>query len=552
MEFYKLALLIEELEKISSRKELAEKVMSFLKAMPEENIPRAIRFLLGKSLPDKELGVSGGIISEVMEEIFSSEILAHLPWTGDFGDTVKYLWENYHPLPPSRLSLKEVEEYLLKIAEKEGEGAREGKKRLLKEILLKLSPSEARLLVKIILGEMRHGVKEGLLLWGLSEETGIEEKKLEELLLKGKNFEELVIEALKGEIKEEITPLFKPFPPMLAETAPSVKDAFDYERGETAVEYKLDGVRIQVHKAEDILKIFSRRGSEITQNFPEIGEVLKDIKGKFILDGEVIAISFDGKPLPFQELMKRFRRKKILRGRMEIPVRFFFFDILLKGEKLLFSLPYEQRRKILQETLPSHLLVPSKVISNPEEGERFLEKAIREGHEGIMVKYLGSSYLPGKRVGGWYKIKKVISLDLVILGAEWGHGRRKNWLSDYYLGIKMGKEFLCVGKTFKGLSDRELEEITGKLLNIKIKEEGNVIWVNPEIVVEVTFNEIQKSPHYPSGFALRFARIERIREDKSPEEIDSLETLKQLYHQQFRYKGKKTSSVQLELFPQEE
>ncbi len=549
MTFYQLSLLIKELEKKSIRRELIEPVWEFLKRLPPEEIEIGVRFILGKAWREGRGGVGERLVKNILKELLPPEEREKLIRVGDLGDQVEELWQTHHPHPPSPLRLKDVAEELERLSRMKGKGIREKKKRVITSLLLRLSPPEARLFIKILIGEMRHGLKKGVFLWGISLKTGKEVKELERILLEGKRIEELVREALEGRSIQTLSPLFRPFPPMLAENAPTLKDAFDYVKGKVALEFKLDGVRIQVHRRGREIRIYSRRGRDITPYFPEISAILPPSDTSLILDGEVIGVSSSGKPLPFQDLMRRFRKEK---DREYIPVRFYFFDLLLQGSRRLFSLPYEERRKLLETLLPSSLIIPQIVVDSVEKGERFYLKALKEGHEGVMVKYLDSEYLPGKREGGWYKVKKIFTLDLVILGAEWGHGRRKNWLSDYYLGIKDRGRFFCVGKTFKGLKDQEFEELTQKLLNLKVKEEGNIIWVKPRVVVEVVFNEVQKSSRYPGGYTLRFARIHRIREDKELSEVDDLLTLKKIYENQFQSREKIKDKPQLELFTQEE
>jgi DNA ligase-1 len=298
-------------------------------------------------------------------------------------------------------------------------------------------------------------------------------------------------------------------------------------------EYKLDGARIQIHTDGNTVRLFSRRLTEITASLPDIVKMVEGFP-RSITEGEVVAVK-DGKPLPFQELLKRFRRiHDVIPSTDRIPLQLHLFDILsLKGKSLLHS-EYMTRMELLAG-IAEPFLVKRIITGDKEEIKRFLREAMEAGHEGLMAKELTGPYMPGKRDKSWLKIKPVETLDLVIGAAEWGYGRREGWLSNYHL---MTREGDMIGKTFKGLTDKEFQQMTERLLSLKRRETPHTVTVTPDIVVEVAFNEIQKSPTYPSGFALRFARITRIRNDKSPREADSIQKVKALYEDQFRYKAK--------------
>ncbi len=338
--------------------------------------------------------------------------------------------------------------------------------------------------------------------------------------------------------------IFRPVKPMLAQTAEDLDEIIKEHGGKTALEYKLDGARIQIHKSEDTVRIFSRRLSDVTLSLPEIVQLIRNEvrTGEAILEGEVVAVGEDGSPLLFQHLMRRFRRVHDIEDMVKkIPVKLYLFDILYLNGQSLIAVPYVERRKKLEEIAENLPLTKQVVISNSQEVEQFLKEAINKGHEGLVAKKLDSPYTPGIRGKRWFKIKKALEpLDLVIVAAEYGYGRRHNWLSDYYLAardIETG-EFLVVGKTFKGLTDNEFIQITKELKKLAIKEEPRRLVVVPKIVVEVMYNEIQKSPKYECGMALRFARITRIRDDKGPEEADTIQRVKEIYEKQFKAKSR--------------
>jgi DNA ligase-1 len=271
-------------------------------------------------------------------------------------------------------------------------------------------------------------------------------------------------------------------------------------------------------------------------------QVIKDQVNstEFLIEGEVVAVGKDGKPLPFQDLMRRFRRVHDISEMVkEIPLRLHLFDVVYWNGKMLIDSPYERRWSVLQSLVDSGLMATRIVTEDLREAQEFMGAAIRAGHEGLMAKDLKSTYTPGVRGKKWFKIKPAETLDLVIVAADWGSGRRRTWLSNYHLAVRDPKtgEYLVVGKTFKGLTDQEFTEITKRLLELKTGGTDYTVYVRPSIVVEVAYNEIQHSPHYKSKFALRFARITRFRDDKRPEDADTSEKLQQLYKNQFRYKA---------------
>jgi DNA ligase-1 len=331
---------------------------------------------------------------------------------------------------------------------------------------------------------------------------------------------------------------------MLAQMAENTDEVLKEYEGKTAFEYKLDGARIQIHKFHGEVKIFSRRLTDVTESLPDVvQQVHREIRAEeAILEGEVIALGRDGNPLPFQHLMRRFRRVYDIETKLrEVPVRLYLFDaIYLNGESLI-NLPYVTRRQRLKKAAGNIPLTDQIVTENPKEAERFLRKAVDEGHEGLVAKRLNGPYTPGVRGKHWFKIKEVLEpLDLVIVAAEYGYGRRRRWLSDYYLAARdeeSGK-LLTLGKTFKGLTDQEMEDMTQRLLELSLRQEGHKVVVQPSIVVEVAYNEIQESPTYKCRMALRFARITRIREDKSPEEADTIQRVKKIYEKQFEKKAR--------------
>jgi DNA ligase-1 len=337
--------------------------------------------------------------------------------------------------------------------------------------------------------------------------------------------------------------VFRPVKLMLALVADDVKTALDEHGGITAFEFKYDGARVQIHKKGRETRVFSRRLTDVTESLPEVVEAANEIAAKeAIVEGEVVAIDCAGAPIPFQHLMRRFKRVHGITSESKtIPLKLYLFDVLYLNGQRSIQLPYVRRREILSEISGKIPLSAQLTTSSVHEAQSFLDEAIKAGHEGVMAKRLDSPYTPGIRGSGWLKVKPVLDpLDLVITAAEWGYGRRHNWLSDYYLAARDSEtgEFLVLGKTFKGLTDAEMVELTKRLESLKVSDEGHRVRVLPKIVVEVAYNEIQRSPKYKSKMALRFARITRIREDKSPEQADSIQRVRAIYERQFEKKGR--------------
>jgi len=536
MRFRDLAYLCERLEATTKRNLMISMVADFLRRLDKEEIEPAISMMLGRPFPKwdpRKLDVSWATLSRVIQRLTGtnwSDLSAAFRNTGDLGAAAKIIFENCKmqrqtTLFEKSLSILEVRNVLEAIAEASGHGSRERKERLIESLLGRALPIEVKYLIKIMVGEMRTGLQEGLMEAAVSKAFSIPLKKIQVAsMLTGDVAETAALCAKEGpdgllKLKFKI---FRPVKPMLAQMAEDPEEALKEHGGKTAFEYKLDGARIQIHKSGGKVRIFSRRLTDVTKSLPDIVEIIRQrVKlDEAILEGEVIAVGKNGNPLPFQHLMRRFRRVySIERMIEEIPVELYLFDIIYMNGKSLISLPYVERRRRLEEAVSGIFLTKQLITSNSKEAEHFLEEAINEGHEGLMAKRLNSPYIPGIRGKHWLKVKKTLEpLDLVIVAAEYGTGRRHEWLSDYYLAARDEEtgEFLTIGKTFKGLTDREIEEMTERLKQIAVEERGHIVIVKPQIVVEVAYNEIQKSPKYKSGMALRFARITRIRDDKGP------------------------------------
>jgi len=551
--FAALATLAERLETIRARKALAQTVGDTLKGLASEEIAPAVRLILGQVFPEwdeRALNLSWQTVMAVIEELTEAtpaERQAAFREAADAGEAVKLLLGRHRREPPRGppLTIADVYQTLGAIAETSGRGSRARKAALLRDLLGRCSAAEAKLLAKNIFGEMRHGVGEGLMLEAIAHAADVKLALVRRANMLWGDLGEVARAALtEGEptLARAGVRLMRPMKPMLASTAEDMAEVFARHRAGTALEHKLDGARVQIHKRGREVRIFSRRLSDVTPSLPEIVTAIREgvAAREAVLDGEVVAEDTRGRPLPFQDLMRRFRRQHDVEvAAAELPVHLYAFDLLYRDGETLIDRPNRQRWAALTRVAQGIDLVERLEPRSEAEGERFLRAAYEAGHEGVVAKDVNSPYRPGQRGKAWLKLKHVETLDCVIVAADWGYGRRKGWLSNYHLAVRDAEGgFALVGKTFKGPTDAEFQAMTERLLALKRAQRGATVFVEPRIVVEVAFNEIQASPHYRSGYALRFARIVRVREDKGPAQADTLERLEEMYERQFRFKGR--------------
>jgi len=557
-DFQALTELCEKLEATSKRILMVNLVADFLKHLDLDEVEPATSMILGRAFPkwdSRTLEVSWATLSGIIKRLTNvnwKDFSDAFSRTGDIGAATKTVFEaskirRQTMLIEKPLTILEVRRNLEAIAETTGCGSRERKERLLETLLGQTTPLEAKYIIKIIIGEMRTGFHEGLMELAVSKAFNIPHNVVRKAsMLTGDIAEVAVIAKAKGieSILKLEFQIFRPIKPMLAQMAENVNEALKEHGGKTAFEYKLDGARIQIHKSNNEVRIYSRRLTDVTDSLPEVMQsVQEEVKAqKAILEGEVIAVGEDGNPLPFQHLMRRFRRvhdvEKMVK---QIPVKLYLFDLIYLNGQSLADDSYIGRRKKLEKIAGDILLAKHLITRKRLEAEEFLREALNEGHEGLMAKRLDGAYTPGVRGKHWFKIKESLEpLDLVIVAAEYGYGRRHAWLSDYYLAARdaESEEFLMVGKTFKGLTDKEIILLTEHLKKLAVREDRGKVVVTPRIIVEVAYNEIQKSPKYRSGMALRFARITRIRDDKDPEEADTIERVRKIYEKQFERKAR--------------
>jgi DNA ligase-1 len=327
---------------------------------------------------------------------------------------------------------------------------------------------------------------------------------------------------------------------MLAEIADDPDEVLRVHGGRTALEFKYDGARVQVHRHDGRVGIWTRRLSDVTRSLPDVVVAAQAYGGApFILDGEVVALDGAGRPLPFQELMRRFRRVHGVEAlAREMPLALHFFDCLMAEGRSLVDAPYAERWAALARVTGGRDLAERILAETADTVREFSARSLAAGHEGLMAKDLKAGYEPGGRGKRWLKLKATQTVDCVIVAADRGSGRRVGWLSNYHLAVREGEGFADVGKTFKGLTDAEFAAMTDRLRALAVSDDGYTVRVRPEVVVEVEYNEIQRSPTYRSGLALRFARIARIRNDKGPGQTTTLDELRSLYERQFATKGR--------------
>jgi DNA ligase-1 len=509
-----LANLVERVTRVQSASKKNEKIAllaDFLKQTHGQETELAALYLCGR-LPQGKIGVGWKMIESAM---------VGTPQAG-----------------PS-LALADIDQVLSRIASDQGPGSNERRITTLRSLFERAGTDERRFLSRLFMGELRQGALEGVLLEAIAKAAGLSSSEVRRAMMFSGNIGTIARSALEegsSGLSRISFRLFTPAAPMLANTAENVDEALD-RLGEAAFEFKLDGARIQVHKGGDEVRIFTRQLQEVTDRLPEVVEWARVLPVRdIVLDGEAIALRPDGRPQPFQETMRRFGRiKNIEAMRREIPLTSFYFDCLYReGDGPLFSVPYRRRFKILSQTIPNETVIPSVMTKDRAEAERFLKRALEVGHEGAMAKSLDAPYSAGQRGFNWLKLKPAKTLDLVILAVEWGSGRRKGWLSNLHLGARDPESgrFVMLGKTFKGLTDEMLKWQTERLLSLEISRDEWTVHVRPELVVEIAFNDIQESPRYPAGLALRFARVKRFRPDKSAAEADTIQTVAEIFEKQ--------------------
>ncbi len=447
-------------------------------------------------------------------------------------------WASLRDLPPPvaepSLGVSEVDETLATVAALEGAGSQAERVRRVAALFGRATGPEQQLLRGLLTGELRQGALEGVMLAAVAQAAGLPPADVRRAAMLRGAVGPVAAAALTGgaaALAEFRLQVGRPVQPMLASTATDVEDAIA-RLGESAVEWKLDGVRVQVHRAGGDVAVFTRSLDDITGRVPEVvAATLALPVREVVLDGEAIALRPDGRPRPFQETGSRVSSRVDVSAAREVaPLSTYFFDVLHADGGDVLDRPGRERASVLAAAVPEPLRVPRVVTGDVERAAEVLAGAVARGHEGVVVKSLDAPYEAGRRGAGWLKVKPRHTLDLVVLAAEWGHGRRRGWLSNLHLGARDADGgFVMLGKTFKGLTDAMLAWQTERLQELAVDSNDWVVQVRPELVVEVAFDGVQTSPRYPGGMALRFARVLRHRPDKRPDEADTVEAVRALH-----------------------
>lgn len=567
MRYLKLAELYEDLSSTTKRLEKIDFLSKFLDKLPADE-KDILYLLIGRIYPDydeRRIGISNQLAIKAISKATGTEKnKVNKEWhsLGDLGKVAEKLTQGKEQstLHSHVLTTEKVLANLRKLPELEGKGTVNKKIALITELLTSASPTEALYLVRTLIGDLRIGIKEHTIRDALSKAFFESEKeateKIEDALNKTNDVAEVFEIAKKRKLKEfDKTELEigKPVKAMLAQKAKTIEDGLKAVGTPCAIEYKYDGFRLIIHKKNEKVILFTRRLENVTKQFPEVIEFIKKyVKGKsFILDSEAVGFHKKTKEYqPFQHISQRIRRKyNIEKLQEELPVEINVFDILYYNGKSLLKEPFEKRTELLRKIIKNHpyKIIHSKQIitSSAEKTKEFYEKALKDNQEGIMFKNLKAEYKPGSRVGHMLKLKpEEKDLDLVITGAEYGKGKRSGWFSSFILSCRGNKkgEYLEIGKLGTGIKEKSTEEVgsvsfqelTEKIKPLIIKEKANQVELKPKIVVSVTYQEIQHSPNYNSGFALRFPRFTALRPDKNPSDANNLEEIKKDFENQKR------------------
>jgi DNA ligase-1 len=435
------------------------------------------------------------------------------------------------------LALFEVDRAFDELKAIKGKGSAARREKRLAQLFERATAEEQDFLVRLLVGELRQGALEGVMLEAVAAAAELPAAEVRRAATVAGGIAQVAEAALTGgatALERFSIRLMQPVLPMLAQPARDMEAALA-ALGTAILEWKLDGARVQVHKSGDEVRVFTRNLNDVTAAVPEIVAAAREVPVRsLILDGEAIALRPGGKPRPFQVTMRRFGRKlDVEEVRGELPLSVFFFDCLLRDGEPLVDRGCMERRKILEAAVAEKHLTPCIVTADKARAAAFYADALARGHEGVMAKALDALYEAGRRGAGWLKVKRAHTLDLVVLAAEWGHGRRRGWLSNLHLGARdpAGGGFVMLGKTFKGLTDELLEWQTREFLAREVRRDDWTVQVRPELVVEIAFNDVQESPQYPGGLALRFARVKGYRPDKSPADADTIETVRRIYEE---------------------
>lgn len=536
------AAILDAVSRTSSKREKISLLADYLRRLPEEALRVACTYLTGRALPagdPDKLQIGWSTVVEVLQALSGAsdrEVADLYLRRGDLGDVAAELVARRRTVPlfPEPLTLEGAHAQLRRAAAVRGKGAGAARAAALRAVLEQAQPMEAKYLVRVLTGDLRIGLKGGLLEEAVAAAFGVPSAAVRRADLLCSDLGEVACLARRGELARASLRYFRPFRFMLAATLEDPAEAFGDGLQEVLAEDKYDGVRVQVHRADGRVALYSRTLDDVTDSFPELVGPLAELAPAYVADGEVVAWR-DERPAPFFRLQQRLRRRDPAEVMREIPVALFLFDLLKLGGEDLLDLPLEERRRRLESLRfrpPVYLAVAQRVQDLPSLQDCF-RQARGRGNEGLVVKRLDAPYQPGRRGGHWCKWKEPFgTLDVVVVGAEYGHGKRARVLSDYTFGVWDGDRLRVVGKAYSGLLDAEIAELTEFFLKHTVQDLGRFKVVEPRVVLEVAFDAVTRSDRHDSGYALRFPRILRVRTDKTPQEANTLRDVEALYRRQ--------------------
>ncbi len=556
-EFSHFVNMCEKVRQTASKNAKVAAIAEYLTRLKDEDgsdtsLAAAVLFMSGTIFPKGSgltLNVGFNTIMRSLSEITRlepQEIQKIYLEYGDMGALAEYVVSKRQqsPLLAQQLLLPDLHDQLRKIADAAGSGAAEAKRKILTGLLINSSPLEAKYLIKIATGELRIGVVEGLVELAISKAFGRDVQAIRQAMLLSGDIAQAALLAKRDALSTVIMKPLAPLSFMLADVMFSAEEIERYYNKALICEFKYDGIRVQLHKFGGKVKMFSRKLEDVATSFPEIISTVSSLPAEFILDGEVLAYKA-GRPLHFQELQKRLRRKTVTGSLMdEIPVVYVPYDIMYLNGQPLIDRPLTQRKTLLSQIRFKEPVIDLgyRVVSTAQQIACAFKESRDAGHEGLVVKELESQYHPGKRGRHWTKLKyELDTVDAVIVIAEYGHGKRAGTLSDYTFAVRDehdGGALKTIGKAYSGLTDSEITKMTNKLRSITVRDEGYRLVVRPEIVLEIAFDSIQKSDRHNSGFALRFPRIKYIRADKTVRDIDTVEKVQRIYERQSYLKSR--------------
>ncbi|MEU0385154.1 ATP-dependent DNA ligase [Streptomyces chartreusis] len=503
MLLHRLARVSQEVAATSARSRKTALLAELFRGAEADDVPIVIPYLAGR-LPQGRIGVGWKVLSRPVA-----------------------------PAAEPGLTVREVDARLSELVKVTGPGSQAERARLVGELMGAATEDEQRFLIGLLTGEVRQGALDAVAVEGLAQATGAPPADVRRAVMLAGSLQTvagaLLADGPAALDRFRLT-VGRPVWPMLAHSASSVAEAVD-KLGACAVEEKLDGIRVQVHRDGDTVRLYTRTLDDITDRLPEVTAAALELRReRFILDGEVISFDEGGRPRSFQETAGRVgSRTDVATAARAVPVSPVFFDALSVDGRDLLDLPFAERHAELARLVPEPMRVRRTTVSGPDDlhtAEEFLAETLKRGHEGVVAKALDAPYSAGRRGASWLKVKPVHTLDLVVLAAEWGHGRRTGKLSNLHLGARTADGGLAMlGKTFKGMTDAMLTWQTERLRQLAVDDNGHVVTVRPELVVEIAYDGLQRSTRYPAGVTLRFARVVRYREDKRPEDADTVETL---------------------------